>query len=111
DHASMRSLNSWCVFSVDYYAELSVAHDVMNPGVLARAFGLVSAAARPDPERLAACRNTQETELTEQLGEAEGLLAQNRRDEARQKLIDIDAHFGGLAAPRSVALFNQLGGK
>lgn len=111
DHASMRSLDSWCVFNVDIYAELSVAHDVMTPSALARVLGLLFAPARTDQEKLAACRNGNEAELNTQLAEAESLLAQNKRDDARQKLIDIDAHFGGLAAPRSVALFNRLGGR
>lgn len=111
DHASMRSLDSWCVFNVDSYAELSVAHDVMSPGILARALGLLSAPARPDPEKLAACRKAHETELTGQLAEAENLLAQGRRDEARQKLIDINARFGGLAAPQIVTVFDRLGEK
>jgi len=111
DHASMSSLDSWCVYGVDFQTEFFVAHDVMNANALARALGLLSAPAQPNPEKLAACRNARETELTAQIGEAEALLAQNKRDEARAKLMDIDAHFGGLAAPRSVALFNRLGGK
>jgi len=111
DHASMRSLDSWCVFNVDSYAELSVAHDVMPPGVLTRALGLLSAPVQRDPEKLAACRNAHETELSGQLADVEALLARGARDDARRKLIDIDAQFGGLAAPRSVALFDRLGGK
>lgn len=111
DHASMRSLNNWCVFNVDFYVEVSVAHDVMNPSALVRALGLLSAPAQPDREKLAACRNGNEAELTAQLAEAETLLAQNKRDDARQKLIDVNARFGGLASPRSVALFNRLGGR
>ena len=110
DHASMHSLDSWCVFNVDFYAELSVAHDVMDPGVLARALGLLSTPAHPDPARLAACRNGNEAELAGQFAEAESLLAQEKRDDARRKLIDIDARFGGLAAPRSLTLFDRLGG-
>lgn len=111
DHASMRSLDKWCVFNVDFYAELSVAHDVINPAALTRALGLLSEPARPEAEKLAACRKAHETELAAELADAESLLAQNRRDDARQKLIAIDAHFGGLAAPQSVALFSRLDGK
>ena len=110
DHASMHSLDNWCVFNVDFYAELSVAHQAMTPSALVRALGFLSMPVRSDPDKLAACRNGNEAELTTQLAEAESLLAQDKRDDARRKLIDIDAHFGGLAAPRSVVLFNRLGG-
>jgi len=110
ERASMRSLSSWCVFNVDSYAETFVAHDVMNAAALSQAVKLVSAPVQTNAQELAGCRSKIESDLDAQLNDAETLLSAGKRDEARRKLLEIDAHFGGLAAPRSVELFNRLGG-
>jgi len=59
---------------------------------------------RPEPNRLAACRSGIETELAAGLRNAESLIASGKRDAARESLSEIDQHFGGLAAPRSIDL-------
>lgn len=110
DSASMRSLSDWCVFNVDSYADTFVAHDVMNAAVLSQALKLLSAPARPNGPELAVCRAKIQVDLDAQLEKAKTDVAGGKSDEARQLLLDINARFGGLAAPRSVELFKRLGG-
>ncbi|MGH8233394.1 MAG: hypothetical protein ACREPU_04270 [Rhodanobacteraceae bacterium] len=43
-----------------------------------------------------------------QLLRARTMLDANRRDDARKLLGQIDAHYGGLAAPRSVKLMQRI---
>jgi pimeloyl-ACP methyl ester carboxylesterase len=111
DRASMRSMRNWCVSNIDSYVEPLVAHESMSGSALARALEFLSAALQMDREKLADCRIEIDKEMNVQLKEAESLIAAGKRDDARQKLLDIDARFGGLAAPRSVELFDQLRGK
>jgi len=111
DRASMRSLSNWCVFDVGSYAETFVAHDVMNAAALSQVLKLLSAPIQTKAQQLAACRAKIENDLDAKLEEAETLVAAGKRDDARQRLLDLDAQFGGLAAPRSVAMFDRLGGE
>ena len=110
DRISMRSMRDWCVFDVNSQLETDRAHDAMTERALTRALEFLSSPAQADNSRLAECRTKLENDLDAQLKDAETLLSAGEREEARQKLLDIDAHFGGLAAPRSVGLFNRLGG-
>ena len=111
DRASMRSMRDWCVFNVDSYIEPFVAHDAMSATALSRALEFLSAPYRTDREKLAECRAGIDKDLNAQLDATQSLIAAGKREEAQQKLLEIDARFGGLAAPKSVALFDQLGGK
>lgn len=111
DRASMRSMRDWCVFNVDSYTERFVAHETMRATAFTRALQFLSAPRQPDRERFADCWAGIDKELNAQLAEIETLIDASKHDDARRKLLDIDARFGGLAAPHSVELFNRLGGK
>ena len=110
DRISMRSMHDWCVFNVDSLLETDRAHDAMTESALTRALEFLSRPAQADSSRLAECRTKIENDLDAQLQDAEALISAGKRDEARQKLLAIDKRFGGLATPRSVGLFNRLGG-
>ena len=111
DRASMRSMRNWCVFNVDSHVEPFVAHDAMSATALGRAIAFLSSPTHTDNESLADCRAGIDKDLNAGLNETESLIGAGKRDDAHEKLLDLDARFGGLAAPRSVELFNQLGGK
>jgi pimeloyl-ACP methyl ester carboxylesterase len=111
DRTSMRSMHNWCVFNVDSHMEIGMTHDTMSASALTRAIEFLSSPVETDEDRLAECRAGIDNALDKELREAELLSAAGKRDEARQKLLGIDARFGGLAAPRSAALFDQLGGR
>ena len=71
--------------------------------------GLLLAPDHPDPAALADCRAQIEAEVAGKLDQVEKLIAGGRRDDARSLLRDIDARFGGMAAPKSSDLYAALG--
>jgi pimeloyl-ACP methyl ester carboxylesterase len=109
DRASMRSLRNWCVSNIDSYVEPFMAHDAMSGTALTRALEFLSAPAPLNQEKLSKCRAAIQKEVDAQLEETDLLISAGKRDDARGKLLDLDERFGGLAAPRSVELFQRLG--
>ena len=83
-------------------------HEVAPPSVLTHALQSLLAPDRPDPDRLASCRTAIEAEVAGRLGQVDTLVAEGRRTEAQIMLKDIDARYGGLAAPHSIALDQTL---
>jgi hypothetical protein len=61
-----------------------------------------------NPKRLSACREHKSTELAEKLQQVEALLGAGKNSAARTLLEQVDAHFGGLATPKSVELASQM---
>ena len=101
---SKRSMQDWCVSDVSSMRMSFTGHEVAPAAVLARALQSLLDPERPDPGRLAACRAGVETEVAAALGQVDALITAGRHSQARSLLKDIDAKFGGLAAPRSIAL-------
>jgi pimeloyl-ACP methyl ester carboxylesterase len=111
DAASRTSLRDRCVFNVDDQAEHAIGHEVMTPAALAKALDALAAPEQPDPEKLAACRAGIESDLHAKLQQVDQLIASGQRDAARTLLNDVDARYGGLAAPDSLRLQNELAPK
>ncbi len=108
ENRSKSSMRDWCVSDVSSMRMSFTGHDVAPPRVLTRALQALLAPARPDPEKLAACRAGVEADVAAQLGKADALVAAGKRAEAQSLLKDIDARFGGLAAPHSLELDAEL---
>jgi hypothetical protein len=104
DLASMHSMKKWCVFDVQSHAVRSGGHEVADSTALAWALNVLLHGARPDPNKLGACRLAIEEELNIKMQELDSLVAAGHDDEAQKLLLKIDGHFGGLAAPRSIEL-------
>jgi pimeloyl-ACP methyl ester carboxylesterase len=104
DLASMRSMKKWCVFDAQAHVEPSGSHAAAGSTALFWALSALLHPARPDPKRLAACRQAIELELNASLQQVESLIATGHQEDAQRLLIKIDGHYGGLAAPRSLAL-------
>lgn len=104
DVRSRRSLQAWCVFDVLTVTEPWSEHKPAPAPALARALDLLMQDEAVDANRLARCREQVEGEMAARLEEAESLLAKGKQPAARRLLGRIDERFGGLAAPRSVAL-------
>jgi pimeloyl-ACP methyl ester carboxylesterase len=104
DLASLRSLRDWCIYNADSFQDPRVGHEAASAASFARALGLLASDVRPQPARLAACRSAVDEALAATLRDIEALNARGRRAEAGVRLRDVDARFGGLAAPRSVDL-------
>lgn len=107
DAGSMASMRKWCVFDVESQVTALLGHDPLGAAALSRALATLTAPARPDPKRLAACRAGIERELTAKLRDVETLIARGKRGEARRLLEKVDRRFGGLAAPMSLDLANR----
>jgi predicted esterase len=107
---SKRSMQDWCISDVNSMRMSFTGHEVAPATVFARALQSLLDPHRPDPERLAACRAGIEAEAAAGLGRVDALVAAGKRSDARAMLKDIDAKFGGLAAPHSVELDAILNG-
>ncbi len=101
---SKRAMQDWCVSDVASIRMPFAGHDVAPPAILSRALQALLQPERPDPERMAACRAAIEAEVADGLVKADALIASGNRADAQKTVKNIDAKFGGLAAPRSVEL-------
>jgi predicted esterase len=101
---SRRAMQDWCVSDVASIRMPFAGHDVAPPAILSRALQALLEPQRPDPDRMAACRAAIETEIAAELTKADALIAGGNRTAAQKAVKNIDAKYGGLAAPRSVEL-------
>jgi pimeloyl-ACP methyl ester carboxylesterase len=104
DVHSRDSMQAWCVFHLNTVPMPWAGHDLADPASLNRALDALLEPAKSDPDKLAGCRSRIEKELTALLKQTEDLLKDGKRDDARTLLEKVDAHYGGLAAPRSTEL-------
>lgn len=105
---SRRSLRDWCVSDTGTIRMTFTGHEVAPASVLKHALDMLLAPDHPDPAELADCRTQVEADVTAKLDQVETRIASGRRDEAKSLLKDVDAKFGGLAAPRSLELSRRL---
>jgi hypothetical protein len=108
DLASRHSMQEWCVFDVRNENAPWAGHDAPDAITLSHALGMLDIHENIDAAKLAACRARIEGELVTQLHAIDALLAQGRRDEAQKRLYEVDARYGGLAAPRSTELQSRI---
>lgn len=102
DRASLRAMDQWCVAHTVSLIVPAVGHEPADTVSLGRA---LDALERPEPVAdRADCRASLDRALTEQLDQAEALVTSGKHDEAATLLQSIDAQYGNLAAPRSLAL-------
>lgn len=101
---SRRAMQDWCVADTASIRMPFTGHEVATPAILTRALQALIQPERPDPDRLAACRAAIETEVADKLAKTDALIADGKRADAQKTLKDIDAKYGGLAAPHSVEL-------
>ncbi len=102
------ALQTWCVFDTDSITLLHTGHALANAFGLAQAMDALRRPAAPDPARIAACRDRHERALAAALDRIRALLAAGHTTHAATQLRQIDARYGGLAAPSSVELARAL---
>ncbi len=107
--ASTRSLRQHCVFDVDVRTTPRAGHEIADAEALTGALAALREHVAPDSDRLAACRAAVAKDLDDRLAEVDTLLANGKRDAARDRIRKIDADFGGLAAPRTLDLAERCG--
>lgn len=104
DEQSIHSMREWCVSDMDVEVTHWKGHESASPTALSTALHALLNPVEPDPAKLAACRAAVDARLDTQFQQVESFMAAGKRDEAQRLLHQIDARFGGLAAPRSVEL-------
>ncbi|MEO8302386.1 MAG: PHB depolymerase family esterase [Rhizomicrobium sp.] len=109
DAHSASSMRSHCMFNLERRTMPRLGHETADPASLAWGLETLLAPVTPDPQKLAGCRADAGKEAAAALDAVEALKARGRQDEARTRLYETDARFGGLAAPRSESLNSDLG--
>jgi hypothetical protein len=110
DKRSRQSLQAWCVFDVGHESMPWTGHELADGSSLERALESLAVHRPTEPGKLASCRATMDSQLSQQLDQAQGLIDRGAAGPARQLLDQIDRRYGGLAAPRSVELAQRLPG-
>ncbi|WP_267226541.1 PHB depolymerase family esterase [Dyella silvae] len=108
DRQSRQSLRDACVTDIDTLSMAWTGHQLADASSLDRALISLDKHRNDDAAALAACRARIEHDLAAQLDKAEALLNGGKTDDALRLLQAIDTRYGGLAAPRSVALAERL---
>ena len=107
DVVSRQSLNAWCVFNVATETVPWRAHEILDAAAFSRGLDALIAQSAPAARKLGTCRERIDAALNEELKRVEELLAAGKAAAAQRLLNKIDAHYGGLAAPRSTTLAGQ----
>src|SRR5580704_17730906 len=109
DADSQESLRRFCQF--DYHADVTpkAAHQVAGAAAFAGALRELGTRTPPQAAKLASCNAALEQKVAAELERVSALITAARRAQAQEALIGLDRRMGGLAAPRSVALEEELG--
>jgi pimeloyl-ACP methyl ester carboxylesterase len=107
DTHSRQSLEKWCVFDVVTESEPRREHELADASAFSRSLDALLKHTPTHPNKLPDCRARIDAELSAQLKQVEDSFARGDPSTARRLLDKIDAHYGGLAAPRSVELAGQ----
>lgn len=108
DRLSQRSMRGWCMFGLDTATRAWAGHDQADPASLDRALAVLEQPVSADPHPLADCRARLDQEMAAQFRAIEALRAGGKLDGAWALLAKTDAHYGGLAAARTLEVAAQL---
>lgn len=109
DAGSAQSMKDGCVFDVETHQTPDTGHELLSATAFDRALDRLLSPQPANSARLAACRAREKAGLERKLTQAQGLLSQGDRAAARRLLLQIDEQYGGLAAPRILALARACG--
>jgi pimeloyl-ACP methyl ester carboxylesterase len=104
DVYSRRSLDKWCVYDVVTQSEPREGHELADASGFSRSLDALLDRRRGAPGKLEECRARIDQELRTRLGQVENAFARGDSNGGKQQLDQLDAQYGGLAAPRSVEL-------
>ncbi len=109
DADSQESLRRFCQF--DYHADITpkVAHEVAGPTAFAGALRELLDRTAVPAAKLEDCNAALGKRVAGELARVAALIAAGHRAQAQEALLALDRRFGGLAAPGSVELENELG--
>jgi len=107
DVHSRRSLDRWCVYDVVTQSEPRTGHELADASGFSRSLDALLDPHHHHAGKLEECRARIDQELRARLGQVENAFARGDSNAGKQQLSQIDAEYGGLAAPRSVELASQ----
>lgn len=110
DSNSVQSMRRWCVFNTGSDAIFRTGHDVATSSALQLALIGFAKNSQIQENRLAACRGRVDGALHSELHRVETEIGKGHLPNAQKLLDAIDALYGGLAAPRSEELENEIVG-
>lgn len=108
DEISRASLRDWCTFDIVTKPFPFAGHELAGASDFEPALAALESHTPPNPKMLSACREYKSTKLAEKVQQIGSLLEAGKGPAARKLLEELDAHFGGLAAPKSVELASQM---
>lgn len=108
--SSVGSMRHFCMENVSTQPVAGLGHALAPPSVVAAALGALSTPAPPPSSQGERCWTRLSAEVDAELAQAEARMDRGDPKGARRLLDRIDKQFGGLAAPRSVALAQKLNG-
>ncbi len=108
DLNSRKSMHDWCVSNLHTVSTPWAGHDLADPFSFGHALDALDQRYPVDAKKLADCRAHIDRELAEQLRQAADLFGNGHVEEGRKLLRQIDTHYGGLAAPRSIELAEKI---
>jgi pimeloyl-ACP methyl ester carboxylesterase len=106
ERGSVASLADFCVAQITELTMWHKSHQTADEITFSKALDALLAPAQPDA--MADCRAKLDADIQAQLHQVETLIAAGDKAGAKSLLHDIDAKYGGLAAPKSVALYLSL---
>ncbi|WP_372014973.1 alpha/beta hydrolase [Pseudoxanthomonas sp. 10H] len=109
DERTRRSFEALCVAGVVQVSQPRLDHWVPDGRGLRKALVALQSPSLAEATE-GACRQGLAQRVEQELAGVESLVAQGRAEDARARLVAIDAMYGGLAAPRSVELARRLEG-
>jgi len=108
DVVSRKSMRDWCVSKIDVEEIARAGHDVAMPAALSRALEVLDTPPPPSASETLECRSKIDSELSNQFRMLDETIRGGDRAAARALLKSIDERFGGLAAPQSVQMDDEL---
>jgi predicted esterase len=109
DGDSQESLRRFCQFESRADVTPKVAHEVADAAAFAGALHELLMPVAPPAGKVQGCNAALARQVDAQLARVAALIAAGERPQAQEALIGLDRKLGGLAAPRSVALEDELG--
>ncbi len=107
---SVGSMSHFCMVNVSTQPVAGLGHALAPASVVAAALGMLGSPVPPPSSRAERCWMRLTAEIDGELSEAETKVARGDAKAALRLLDRIDKRFGGLAAPRSLALAQMLKG-
>ena len=103
-NASVQSMRDWCVFHVDHRVMMRLGHGAASASAFADGLSFLLGPVASESGDLSSCRAGLISRRDAKLQIVRDLLAKGDHAAARRALDDLDAEFGGLAAPESLDL-------